>query len=253
MWAFAVGDDSDSAGDAAREKQSGYTYTIQGGCLAVALFKFKDFPEGGIGIGRGNSREEAASAAVAECESIRSSYPGVRVEACRVAAASPSGVPGVACVEDFGGGAVQAAASPGASSAEWGGMAFGIAFDSVDGLAYASAWAWAFEYGDSGAAARTAAQDRCEGLLGRFCEQYSGAFENTCAAIAVSECPSGCSLPGYGISRGSSEREASRGAIELCESSQGGVRDLSRGDERPGRTGGGLRRRCEIGAGGRCG
>ena len=194
------------------------TGAIQGGCLAVALFSVHKgaanfyFPP----VGEGNSREEAVSGAVAECER----YVGLendRVEACRVAS-SPRGVPGVACVEDFGGGTVETAASPGGSPAEWGSLAFGIAVDDVwDAYASAEAWAWAFGSGDSAAAAERAADGKCESLLGGHCGEYLDSFANACAAIAVSACPSGCSWPAHGIGGGSSEREASREAIAECE------------------------------------
>ena len=119
----------------------------------------------------------------------------------------------VACSQDFVGAmrvdlvpSTQAAAS----SAEWGALAFGI-----DGTR--NAWAWAFDYGDSKAAAETAAGDRCRGLLGRGCGAYWDSFANTCAAIAVSECPSGCSRPAYGIASAPVRNTAATEAIASCE------------------------------------
>ncbi len=80
-------------------------------------------------------------------------------------------------------------------------------------------YVWAFRSSDNSAAeALTAAQNRCAQLLGSPCET-SRSFTNSCAAIAVSECPVGsCRTPAIGaVSGSSSRREAETAAITLCE------------------------------------
>ena len=120
------------------------------------------------------------------------------------------------------------------------------------GMKEGAATAWAFDYGDSAEAAVDAAYMRCGELLrevtdgyGFICATGQASFANSCYAVAVGECLEGCVKPAYGFAGGSSRNEASTAAIAMCEnaaSSGGGGGDLSRGDERPGRTGRGLRR-----------
>ena len=163
-------------------------------------------------------RSELEDAVLSYCESVleriedvNGTFGGVAIRAvsgsCRLE---------VACLQDFVGAmrvdpvpSTQAAASP----AEWGGLAFG------DNYPF-GAWAWAFDYGDSERAAKRAAEARCRGLLGdsdRSACYRLEAFANTCAAIAVSECSSGCSRPAHGMASGGTEQEASTAAIAACE------------------------------------
>ena len=136
-----------------------------------------------------------------------------------------------------------------AQAQEYGGFALGTTYGGDT-----SARAWAFDFGDSAAEAEDAAGRRCGDLLGSSCRTWWASFTNSCYAVAVSECLEGCMRPAYGVAGGSSRNEASTAAIAVCESEAskwggrgggggGGGGDLSRGDERPGRTGRGLRRR----------
>ena len=104
--------------------------------------------------------------------------------------------------------AIAAGGSRNAEANEWGALAFG------ESQTYT---AWAFASGASEWEAESAAVNRCQQLLGAYCESW-GAFANACGAIAVSECPSGsCSSPAYGFAGRSTRSEATRAAIAQCE------------------------------------
>ena len=65
---------------------------------------------------------------------------------------------------------------------------------------------------------KDAALSRCAQHFGAPCSTYLSAFEDTCHAVAVSECLEGCVRPAHGVSGGSSLKEATTGAIAMCES-----------------------------------
>ena len=236
-WAFDHGDSAAEAQDAADmrcrellgEVTDGYGLcrtwrtSFANSCYAVAVGEcLEGCVRPAYGVAGGSSRNEASTAAIAMCENAASS--GGAAGTCRVAT-SDQGEPGVVCVGDAAGGTVETAASPGAgSSAEWGALAFGLKKHNRDVSDDAALWAWAFDYGDSKAAARDAAWRRCNDLFGGFvCEMYVRSFANSCAAIAVSECPSGgssglCRWPAHGFAGGGTGQEAATEAIAACES-----------------------------------
>lgn len=216
VWAADFGDRWMSAKTAAVERCSGalgspcWSWGVfPNRCVALAV---SDCPEGSCskpayGVALGTTFGEAVAGAVAECES-GASGDGV-AGTCR-APVNDDGEPSVVCA---GIGAVgdphdDVAIRLILANAEWGALGFG---ESRTGAA------WAFDFGDSEAAAESAAADRCAGVLGRSCSSW-GAFSSGCVALAVSECPAdSCSKPVYGVSGASTVSEAVTEAVRSCE------------------------------------
>ena len=77
-------------------------------------------------------------------------------------------------------------------------------------------YAWSINTGDSASVAERGARTACERSLDSSCRGLSGRT-NSCVAIAVSECPSSCSVPAHGISLRPTRRQAETAAISECE------------------------------------
>ena len=78
-------------------------------------------------------------------------------------------------------------------------------------------WAWASGRQTTAVAAETVAMMACEDRLGSSCASTLDAITDGCAAIAISECPSGCQYPAFGISSRRTRQEAETAAIGTCE------------------------------------
>ena len=212
-WALRTGD---SAAAAERDAQNRCTQALGSTCersgnftqceaIAVSECTTADCVAPAIASASGSTEREASRAAIARCENALD--PGdPDLGTCRVDT-SRSGNPGVLCVE---------ADSPSPSppspppSADRAALAFGTSERS---------YAWQFGTGDSAAAAERAALNGCARRLGSSCELRGRAFTNSCAAIAVSECPAGsCSTPAFGYAGGRTRREAETSAIAFCRS-----------------------------------
>ena len=205
-----LGESCDAASDARTDTCSAVATPECSGsnCLLSNIgYAFPSDPDLGL------SKQQAETVAIGDCDQNSSS-------ACSIAT-SDTGQPGVACVGTEGattspaprGVWTRSTPSPSPSSPDYVTFSFGWRMNTTGSWS----WAWAGGRQTTAVAAETMAKMACEDRLGSSCATTLGPITNGCAAIAISECPSGCQYPAFGISGRGTRQEAETAAIGTCE------------------------------------